>query len=288
MSPPRSPSDPNRVRLAAIQMAPKFADPTANLDAILRLLRAAARQGAALVAFPECALTGYMFESRSEAMAVAEPMDGPSARAVAGLCEEIGATAVFGFLERDGESLYNALAIAGPGGLVQRYRKTHLPFVGVDRFVDRGEGPHAPIDAAGLRLGPLICYDGTFPEPARVLTLAGAELLLLPTNFPAGAEPLAEHVMACRAIENVVYAAVVNRVGTERGVTFVGRSAIHDPLGRTLARAGASAEEILIADLDPARARDKRIVRVPGAHEIDRIADRRPALYGPLVDEADS
>ena len=85
-------------------------------------------------------------------------------------------------------------------------------------------------------------------------------------------------------MENVVYAMAVNRVGEERGFRFIGRSSIADPDGERPGRRRApTREEILYAEIDPARARQKRLVRVPGKHEIDRIADRRPGFYGPIV-----
>ena len=81
-----------------------------------------------------------------------------------------------------------------------------------------------------------------------------------------------------------VYAMAVNRVGEESGFRFIGHSSIVDPSGRVLAKAGADSEEILLADVDPQLARRKRLVRVPGRHEIDRIADRRPRFYHVIVE----
>ena len=76
----------------------------------------------------------------------------------------------------------------------------------------------------------------------------------------------------------------VNRVGVESGFRFIGLSSIADPDGTILTRAGAEAEETICADIDPIRSRTKHLVRVPGGHEINRIADRRPGFYGPLVE----
>ena len=118
-----------------------------------------------------------------------------------------------------------------------------------------------------------------FPRPARVLSLLGADLLVLPTNWPTHSECAAEHMIPTRAMENTVYVMAVNRVGEESGFRFIGTSSIVDPGGRVLARAGPDSEETLLADIDPALARRKRLVRVPGRHEIDRIADRRPRFY---------
>ena len=84
-----------------------------------------------------------------------------------------------------------------------------------------------------------------------------------------------------------MYYIAVNRVGTERGFEFIGKSRIADPHGRTIAQAESPVETILYADMDVARARNKHFVRVPGKHEIDRLADRRPEMYGLLVQPHD-
>ena len=191
---------------------------------------------------------------------------------------------IFGLLERDETRLYNACALVGPTGLLGSYRKVHLPYLGIDMFVDPGDRPFAVHEIAGLKIGMHICYDGSFPETARVLTLLGADLIVLPTNWPTHSECAAEHMIPTRAMENTVYVMAVNRVGVESGFRFIGGSSIADPSGTVLARAEGDAEELLLADIDPLRARQKRLVRVPGRHEINRIADRRPAFYGPIVE----
>ena len=163
------------------------------------------------------------------------------------------------------------------------YRKIHLPFLGIDRFTDPGDRPFAVHEVAGVRLGMNICYDSAFPESARVMSLQGADLIVLPTNFPPSGECMAEHMVNTRAMENNIYYACVNRVGTERGFSFIGKSKICDPSGRALDEAPHTEEAILYADMDVERARTKRIVRVPDKHIIDRIADRRPEMYERVV-----
>jgi predicted amidohydrolase len=281
-----TPTELTTYRVAAVQMDPGLGTVARNLDTILARLAEAAEDGARLVVFPECALTGYGFESRSEAAAHGEPLDGPSSRRLAEACRRLDVWSIHGFLEADGPKLFNACALIGPGGPVASYRKVHLPFLGVDRFVDPGDRPFAvhDVDGGGLRVGMHICYDGSFPEVARVLTLLGADVLVLPTNWPPHSECAAEHMMVTRAMENVVYAMAVNRVGEEAGFRFIGRSSIVAPTGQVLAMGSADREEVLYAELDPARARRKKLVRVPGRHEIDRLADRRPAFYRPLVE----
>ena len=283
MAPTEPAPAPAPILVAGVQMEPKLGEVAANRSRILAGLAEAAGAGAKLVVFPECALTGYGFGDKAEAMAHAEPASGPSVREIGATCARLGAFAVFGMLERDGDRLFNACSLVGPEGLVGVYRKVHLPYLGVDRFADPGDRPFAVLDAGGVRVGMHICYDGAFPEVGRVLALLGADLLVLPTNWPTHAESAAEHLMACRAMENAVYAMAVNRVGEERGFRFIGRSSIADPNGQVLATAGPEAEEILTAVIDPAKARQKRLVRVPGLHVIDRIGDRRPEFYAGIV-----
>ena len=190
-----------------------------------------------------------------------------------------------GWLERDDATghLYNAAALVGPDGFVAGYRKAHLPCLGIDRFTTPGDRPFAVHDLGGLRVGLTICYDGSFPEASRVLALLGADLILLPTNWPPEAERTARLLVPARAMENRVYYAAVNRVGTERGFRFIGLSRVADVTGDLLAASESDEETILYAEIDPARARQKRIVNVPGEYEVDRLKDRRPDLYGPLV-----
>jgi predicted amidohydrolase len=271
------------IRVAGVQMDVQIGQVAVNRGLILSKLREAAEGGAKLIVFPECALTGYTFESRDAALPFAEPIPGPSVRAIESECARLGVHAVFGLLERDGERLFNACALVGPMGLVGSYRKVHLPFLGIDRFVEPGDRPFAILDAGGLNVGMHICYDGSFPEVGRVLTLLGADLLALPTNWPTHSECAAEHMAACRAMENVVYVMAINRVGEEGAFRFIGRSSIHDPTGKRIASASPDQDEILYADIDPAKAREKRQVRVPGKHEINRISDRRPRFYQELV-----
>jgi predicted amidohydrolase len=271
------------VRVAAVQMDPVLGDREGNLRVIINRLSEAAGEGARLVVFPECALTGYGFDSKDEAMAQAEPVPGPSLDLLADSCADLGVFAVVGLLERDGDRLFNACAVVGPMGELACYRKVHLPFMGVDRFADPGDRPFEVVETAGLRIGLQICYDGIFPEGSRIQALQGADVIVLPTNWPPSSIPAAEHLPIVRAMENTVFFMAVNRVGEERGFPFVGRSSIVDPSGNVLAQGGPDTEQVLIADLDPVLSRTKKLVRIPGKQEIDRIADRRPEFYGPIA-----
>ncbi len=272
------------MRIAAVQMDVTLADVTGNLAKMIGRLRETRAAGAELTIFPECALTGYCFSSIDEARPFAETIPGPSVKTMIAACSELGGYVIFGMLESDGDRVFNALALVGPQGLVGSYRKIHLPFLGVDMYTDFGDRPFAVYEINGVRIGMNICYDGGFPEPARCLALMGADLIVLPTNWPPGAEVTADFAINTRAMENTVYYASIDRVGVERGVSFIGKSRICDPLGKTLAAADHSDEAILYADIDISRSRNKHLVRQPGSNEVNRIADRHPEMYGKLVE----
>jgi predicted amidohydrolase len=271
-------------KIAAVQMDCRLGDCPHNLQRIRTELRQAAGEGARLVVFPECALGGYGFDSKEEAWPHAEPVPGPSTETLADDCRRLGAWAVVGMLERDEATgrLYNTAALIGPAGVTATYRKIHLPCLGVDRFTAPGDRPFAVHDLGGLRVGINICYDGSFPESSRVLALLGADLIVLPTNWPPAARRNPQFVVQTRALENHVYYAAVNRVGEEAGFRFIGLSRIVDCNGDLLAGSDGDREEVLFAEIDPERARQKRIVNVPGKYEINRVGDRRPEMYGRL------
>jgi len=269
--------------VAGVQIDCRLGDSAANLRAIGERLAIAADRGAKLVVFPECIHAGYGFESRAETIRAAETIPGPGTDAVAKLCAKFGTFAVFGLLEVAGPKLFNSCALVGPNGLVGSYRKLHLPCLGADRFTDPGDRPFEVHDLGGLKIGMNICFDGSFPESARILTLLGADLVVLPTNWATNARRMASLVSAARAWENHIYYLAVNRVGTESGFTYIGKSSAADYLGDVLHWAPENEEAIWTFDVDPIAARQKRVVTCAGAYEIDRVNWRRPEMYGPLL-----
>jgi predicted amidohydrolase len=271
-----------KIRIAGVQMAPRIAEKEMNLETCLGSLEAAARMGARLIVFPECCLTGYCFSSLQEASPLAEAIPGPSSQRLAAACQRLQVYAVLGLIESDGDRFYNAAVLVGPGGVVGKYRKIHLPHLGVDRFLNRGDLPFRVYHTEIGRIGINICYDASFPESGRVMALAGADIIALPTNWPRGREKVPSFVINTRAYENKVHYVAVNRVGEERGTSFIGRSKIVDCHGSTVAEAGPASEETIVADLDPTEARRKRTVIVPGEFEFDVIGDRRPEFYGEI------
>lgn len=273
------------LRVAAVQMQPEVLDLQSNVARVLDLTRRAAAREARLVVFPEVALSGYAI-TPEEADALAQPIPGPATQAVMQACVKDDVHVVLGLLERDLDgTLFNTAVLLGPGGLLARYRKTHLPLLGVDRYLAAGDDFIPPVVTSAGRLGLLICYDLRFPEPCRVLALLGAQVIALATAWPAAGSLYPEFIARSRAAENRVYLMAANRCGEERGTRYLGRSVIVAPDGEMLAEGSPNNEETLIAEIDPGRSDVKRLVFAAGEYELDLWGDRRPELYAPIASQ---
>ncbi len=282
------------VNVAVAQMDPRLGDRETNVAHIRTHLIRAFDEGARLVVFPECATTGYGFADLASAASVAERVPGPTTEALTALCREHAAAGggpyvVVGMLEHtaDPQVVYNSAVLVGPEGTIGLYRKAHLPLLGVDRFTTPGDTGFRVWNTAIGRVGILICYDLRFPEAMRSLALAGADIIALPTNWPDGSQNAPQFVTRTRALENRVFVLACNRCGEESGFWFFGHSQITDPRGRILAEAEAS-EALCYAEIEPAEARQKRIVLRPGEFELDTVGDRRPDLYDRLCERSEA
>lgn len=269
------------VTVAACQLAPALGDIAANLRMIQTAATNAARNGADVVVLPELVTTGYVFESVEEARGLAERVDGPSLRAIAALAAERHLVIVGGFAELtpDGE-VYNSAFLIDRSGVRAVYRKAHL-WAEEGRWFTPGKQPPPVVDTDRGRLGILICYDLEFPEWIRIAALTGADLLCVPTNWPASRLPNGERpieVVRAQAAASVdrLFIAVCDRVGPERGTDWVGGSAIISPDGYPLVLAEAGGRpQTLLARCELSHARDKSTSPVNNV-----VADRRPELYG--------
>lgn len=264
------------MRVGVLQLAPVFGDVAGNLDRIERALDA---ERADLWVLPELATTGYRFLDRAEALALAEPIpDGPSVARLCARSAALRATIVCGLAERDGDRLYNSAFVASEGRVVGVYRKSHL-FEDEPDWCLPGDSGFRVFDVAGVKLGVMICFDWRFPEAARALALAGAEVIAHPCCL---VRPQGPDVMKIRALENALFAVTANRVGVEArpgvaALRFTGKSQIATPDGELAFRLGDEEEGTRVAEIDVAASRDKRRGR---NHLFD---DRRPELYGELV-----
>jgi len=269
--------------LACVQSDVTFADIPANLQRVLTWLDTASELDADLVVFPECMLSGYAYDSRDEALPHAMEITDSRFDQLTVAAAKHDLRLTLGFLECSEGLLFNAYALFGPEGMIGHCRKIHLPHLGIDRYVDRGDIPYQIHAAGDANIGMAICYDCSFPEPMRLLALEGADIITLGTNWPNGAARTAEIVPPARSMENHLFFAAANRVGEENGFGFCGCSSICGPDGVVLASTDSDQELMLTAEINLEAARNKRIERVPGKHVIHRFNDRRTEFYGDLA-----
>lgn len=293
------------VRLALVQLACGD-DPRANLEGALARVEAAAAEGAQVVCLPELFLCRYPCQSEDRArFDGAESIPGPTTEILAKIASALGITLLATIFEKRAEGLYhNTAVVFGPdGSLLCRYRKMHIPddpHYYEKFYFTPGDRGFSVVEAGGLRLAPLVCWDQWFPEAARLATLKGAQLLAYPTAIgwqpgEQAAENAAQHdawetVQRGHAIANGVFVAAVNRVGFEpeeagathpaSGIQFFGQSFVCDPLGRVLARAGETDPETLLVECDLSLVEETR-------REWPFLRDRRVDSYAKLLELLD-
>ena len=264
------------MRIGIVQMKPEFGAVDENIERALALIGEARSD---LWILPELFATGYQFRSRAEAWSYAEPVpDGPTTKRLIDAARDLDSFICAGLPEIDNENVYNSSVLVGPDGLVARYRKLHLFFHEKELF-SPGNLPLPVADIGMARVGMMICFDHFFPEAARTLAVAGAQVLAHPANLVM---PLyAQLTMRVRALENGVFTATANRVGdearTETTLHFTGESQIVSPSGEILVSLSPTEKRAAVVEIDPALASDKSLNPLN-----DRLADRRPSFYKAL------
>jgi len=263
-------SKPQTVRVALIQMACS-SDPKANLTKALTRAEQAAKRGAGIIGLPELFRSQYFCQSEDyDNFKLAEPVPGPTTRALAKLAKKLRVVIIAPVFERRARGVYhNTAAILDANGkLLGTYRKMHIPddplYYEKFYFTPGDLGFRAWPTRHG-NIGVLICWDQWYPEAARLTALQGAEILFYPTAIGwhprekaergAAQRDAWETIQRAHAIANGCFVAVVNRVGHERpaggdGIEFWGQSFIAGPDGQMVAKASANDEEIVIADCD--------------------------------------
>jgi predicted amidohydrolase len=270
---------PIAMKLACIQFEPAFLDRDETIRRLDPWLdEAAGAGGVDLVVLPELCNSGYDFGSRDEASSCAERADdGPFLAHLAKRCAELGCEIVTGFCERAGDDLYNSAALVSAGGVEGLYRKLHLFLNERDIFLPGDRG--LPVfDRPYGRVGMQVCFDWSFPEPWRVLALAGAEIVAHPANFVLPGK--AQAAIPVHAMLNRIFVANANRVGSEGDLVFTGRSLIAGVDGEVLAEASQTEPGVVSAEIDPTAARNKAVTA-----RNDALADRRPREYAALCAE---
>ena len=253
--------------VAAVQMAMVDGDVARNVATAERLVRDAAGRGARLILIPELFEDRYFCEDqRAEHLAKARPLAGhPTVEHFAAVARELSVVLPISFYERSGNELFNSCAVVdADGSVLGVYRKSHIPDgpgYSEKYYFRPGDTGFRVWETAVGRIGIGICWDQWFPEVARALALAGAEVILYPTAI--GSEPTEptwdsaphwQRVMQGHAGANLVPVVAANRVGVEVGsrftLEFYGSSFIAGPTGDKIVEADRTSETVLTTTFD--------------------------------------
>ncbi|HLG16874.1 MAG TPA: carbon-nitrogen hydrolase [Blastocatellia bacterium] len=271
--------DARKFALGLVQMS-AAPDPADNLARAVSLVEETASAGAEIVCLPELFRSQYFCQREDASLFdLAEPVPGPSTEMLARVARAKRVTIIAPVFERRAAGLYHnsAVTIGDEGEIIGVYRKMHIPDdpAYYEKFYfTPGDTGFRAFDTAVGRIGTLICWDQWYPEGARLTALRGASVLFYPTTIgwhPHEKEKFGEAqrdawrtIQRSHAIANGVYVAAVNRVGYERpesggaGIEFWGSSFVADPFGVVIAEASIDRDEVLIAEVDPARIEDVR------------------------------
>ena len=279
------------LRIALVQMSCE-AEPQRNLDKALTRISEAAARGAKVICLQELFRSRYFCQSEEvRSFDLAEPIPGPTTEALGAIAAAHKVVVVGSIFERRTEGIYHNTAVVmdADGRLAGRYRKMHIPddpHYYEKFYFTPGDLDFTAHRTAHATVGALVCWDQWFPEAARLVALAGAQIVFYPTaiGWERGeVEPVRrrqlqawETVQRGHAIANGMFVAVANRVGPEDSLDFWGNSFVVDPFGEVIARAGASAEEILVADCNLALIEETR-------RNWPFLRDRRIDAYGDLL-----
>ena len=276
-----------KVRVAAIQLDSQLGDVKHNRSRALEMIREAGEHGAKLVVLPELSLSGFCYGE--DFTKVSEPIPGETTALVGQVAKNHGMYVVYGLPERGDVPgiLYNSVALIGPDGRVQgKFRKLHVTlYLHTTDFLDEEReifrpGNELPVFKTDIgTLGMLICQDGDYPEPYRVLTLKGAEIITVSVNTPHGFEEMWWKMYCAHAYMNGCFIITCNKVGEEHYTfqgkenvaRFFGGSYVAGPLGNVIAKGGEK-EEIVYANIDP-----KEVARARWSTKL--LRDYRPELY---------
>jgi predicted amidohydrolase len=266
--------------LALVQTHPVLGERLSNLEGLAETVQSVE---ADLYCFPELCTTGYAIDKRQTFLDLAEESDSsPGMKFFRKLSEEKNAAVMAGFPLREGGNLFNASGLFRPGKEPIIYRKLHL-FAREKQIFDPGGRLPEVVEFRGVRLGMMICFDWIFPEMGRLLALAGADLILHPSNLVT---PYCQKAMFARAVENSVFIATVNRVGTEiysdgQSLSFTGGTQLMGHRGEVLLELPAEGIAAAVVDFDPRVARDKWLT-----HHNHVLEDRRSELFDPLCEDS--
>ncbi len=259
------------MKIGYVQTSPIFGEINQNFKQIENLL---GNTEADLIVLPELFATGYTFISKEEAESLAENTEGETAKFLIGLAEKTGAVLVGGFIEKDGDHIFNSSMIVSAAEVLGTYRKLHL-YYKEKLWFSPGNKPLKIYEVKDTKVGIMICFDWFFPETFRSLALLGAEIIAHPANLVL---PYCQKAMKTRCLINRVFAVTSNRIGNEiRGednFTFTGGSQITSYNGEVLSSGPKNNPHIDFVEVDVKQATDKHLNDFNNLFE-----DRRVEFY---------
>jgi len=259
------------MKVGYVQTSPIFSDVTQNFKQVENLL---GNTKADLIILPELFATGYTFISKEEVESLAENAEGKTAEFLMKIAKRTGAVVVGGFIEKDGNQIFNSSMIVSDSEVLGTYRKLHL-YYKEKLWFSPGNKPLKIYEVKNAKIGIMICFDWFFPETMRSLNLLGADIIAHPANLVL---PYCQRAMITRCLINRVFAITSNRIGNEaRGednFTFTGGSQITSYNGDVLSSAPKDKPHIDFVKIDVEKARDKNINVYNNV-----IKDRRTEFY---------
>lgn len=260
------------MKVGYVQLKTDFGEKQSNFDKVSDLLKEV--QDIDLIVLPELFATGYTFTSIEEVESLSEIKDGETSQFLQEMGKRTDAVIVGGFVEKFENKLYNSAMMVSKDGVIDVYRKLHL-FNKERKWFSPGNTNLKVNNIKGTKVGIMICFDWTFPEVARTLSLLGAEIIAHPANLVM---PYCQNAMKTRCFCNKLYAITANRIGTEkRGedtFEFTGRSQITSFNGEVLSSAPFDREFVDFVEIFPKKTQDKNINQYNNVHD-----DRREEYY---------
>ncbi|HYJ69099.1 MAG TPA: carbon-nitrogen hydrolase family protein [Nocardioidaceae bacterium] len=271
-----TPSDLPPLTVAAAQAESIPGEVATNAGTAADLVREAATDGARVVVLPELFLPGYDLATLAagpDRCDVVDPAGDPRLEPLRSAGRETGAVAVVGAsLRRDGRRTIGLLVVDPSGVVRHAYDKQHLLAAEAEIFEPGSDRTILTIDGWPLALA--VCYDGCFPEHARAYADDGALVYLAPAAYVVGGEHRRDVYYAARALDNGSYVVFTDLTGACGAETFSGGSAIYDPEGRPVVRAGIG-REIVVATLDVQRLTRVRVDHGMGSDRRDSLGQAR-------------
>lgn len=267
------------VRIALAQCNCIPGDVAANEQSMSAAMDAAGKGNADILVFPELCNTGCNPAILGDRLALlAQDANGSTLSLARRKAREHGMYVVPSMAYRENTAIFNASVLVDPGGnILQVYKKNHL-WEKEQVIFSYGDHEYLVHSTPFGKIGLLICYDVDFPETSRILALRGAHIVFVSAAWATVYRNLWEIYLPSRALENTVFVAGVNRIGTEGDMVFFGSSRVYDPWGRLIARGGEHTEEVVFCDVN---VQDTYVAR----EEFPYLKERRKEGYGGLNGE---